>query len=338
MERKEPENDINDTDIQCNKLAETFTLPYNMVPIELRMPYILSGYRHTHQTWRYYLASIFSVHNETVNIWTVLIGAVLLCCQAYKYFRIYDAAGSALKWTVLCCAFCSVSSLMFSAITHVFHSKSPNVNYVLFLVDYLGLSVWLYGLGILTIYGISDPTLYINVKEYFLKWHCFFIILNYINMCAAKLWYGNDVGNIRRAFMTFGGIGAHFMLCSVPSMIRYYKCMVDQHCQISSLNHITMMCVMILVLGLLFSLQQPEKTWPGRFDIIGGSHQFFHMAVILEQLCELSALYTDFVNGVNNHCQPNIPEILIYLVTLAVVGLIILVIFTNLAGCHQKIL
>ena len=325
------------TDVNSNKSSEEVTtLSYTMVPLEMRIPYILSGYRKTHQPWNYYLASIFHVHNETLNIWTHLIGSLIISFHIYKYFRIYEAAGSDLRWTVLCYGFCALSSLLYSAIAHLFHSKSRHINYVVFLFDYLGVSFWVYGTGIMTIYGISEPSMYFLVKDYYLKWQCFCTLLNYINICAAKLWYGNDIGNPRRAFMAVGGIGGQFTLNSVPFTWRYYKCMVDHECHISSLNHVTLSLAMFAVVAVLFVLRQPERTWPGRFDIIGGSHQLFHVASTIAQISELSALHTDFLTGANDHCSPNIPEILAEISAIAIIGLMILLIFKSLAYSHLK--
>ena len=119
----------------------TCMLPYHMVLVELRVPYILSGYRQTHQNWRYYLASICRLHNETINIWTVLIGAVILLLKAYKDLRVYEAAGSTLKWTPLVYSLCSLTALVFSTITNTFHSRSPHINYFPYSLDYFGFCI-----------------------------------------------------------------------------------------------------------------------------------------------------------------------------------------------------
>lgn len=312
------------------------TLPQSMVPSEMRIPYILSGYRRTHQPWSYYLSSIFHIHNETFNIWTHLIGSLLMIFQIYVYYTIYKTAESDLIWTLLGYGFCAVSALICSTIAHLIHSKSRHINYTVFMFDYLGVCFWIYGTGIMTVYGISDPGVYLLVKDHYLKWQCFCTLLNYINICAAKLWYGHDLGNPRRTIMMVGGIGGHFTMNSIPFSWRYYKCFMDQECQFSSLSHISSVVVMFAVVAILFTLRQPEKTWPGHFDIIGGSHQLFHVAVIFAQTMELSALYTDFLSGANQHCRPNISEITIDIGTIAGVGLIVLVVFRSLAFSHLK--
>ena len=123
---------------------------------------------------------------------------------------------------------------------------------------------------------------------------------------------------------------------SISFTWRYHTRLVDQDCHLSSLNHVTYVTLMFMIVALLFMLRQPEKTWPERFDIIDGSHQLLHIAVIFAQTLELCALYTDFLSGSNQHCQPNVLEILIELGTIAGVGLVVLLIFRSKAFAHLK--
>lgn len=324
------------TDTRECTAESTTTVTNSMIPAEMRIPYIFSGYRRTHQPWSYYLSSIFHIHNETLNIWTHLIGSLIISYQIYTYYSIYSDAESELRWTVLGYGVCAVSALVCSSIAHLFHSKSRHINYTVFLFDYLGVCFWVYGTGIMTVYGISEPSIYPLVKDYYLKWQCFCTLVNYINICAAKLWYARDLGNPRRTIMVVGGIGGQFTMNSVPFSWRYYKCMVDQQCHLSSLNHVTYVILMFGLVALLFMLRQPEKSWPGKFDIIGGSHQVFHVAVIFAQTLELSALYTDFLTGANSHCQPNVLEIVIETGTITGVGMLVLLIFRFMAFSHLK--
>ncbi|CAM4952820.1 unnamed protein product, partial [Rotaria socialis] len=48
------------------------------VPLVLTEPFILRGYRSTHQPWSYYWKSLFHKHNETINVWSHLIGILYM--------------------------------------------------------------------------------------------------------------------------------------------------------------------------------------------------------------------------------------------------------------------
>jgi len=52
------------------------------VPPLFREPYILSGYRPVGLSWRYYVLSLFQMHNETLNVWSHLLAGV---CVALRF-------------------------------------------------------------------------------------------------------------------------------------------------------------------------------------------------------------------------------------------------------------
>ena len=86
--------------------------------------YILSKYRNTDKNYLYYLYSIFKLHNETFNIWTHLIGAVL-----FLSVGIYSNFHFNLKeyWSQYICInlyiFSIFTTFLFSSIMHTFYQK-----------------------------------------------------------------------------------------------------------------------------------------------------------------------------------------------------------------------
>ena len=53
-------------------------LNYDEIPDWYRdNAYILTKYRDTNKGFKYYFYSIFKLHNETINIWSHLLGAIL---------------------------------------------------------------------------------------------------------------------------------------------------------------------------------------------------------------------------------------------------------------------
>lgn len=53
--------------------------------------FITTGYRPTSNSYRHSLASIFSVHNESVNIWTHLLGAIAFVAAGLTALSLYEA-------------------------------------------------------------------------------------------------------------------------------------------------------------------------------------------------------------------------------------------------------
>ncbi|CAM4959066.1 unnamed protein product, partial [Rotaria socialis] len=57
---------------------QRYHLTFKDVPPILIEPFILRGYRSTHQPWSYYWKSLFHKHNETINVWSHLIGILYM--------------------------------------------------------------------------------------------------------------------------------------------------------------------------------------------------------------------------------------------------------------------
>ena len=109
------------------------TLLASEVPNVMRNYGVTSGYRLLNQPWLYYIRSLFQLHNETFNIWTHLIGAVIVLYLTYVYHRIYSLNDSDLKWTVLGFGSLCFETLFNSTLAHLLCSKSPSVDYTIFL-------------------------------------------------------------------------------------------------------------------------------------------------------------------------------------------------------------
>ena len=46
--------------------------------------------------------------------------------------------------------------------------------------------------------------------------------------------------------------------------------------------------------AVFFALRIPESVWPGRFDIWGGSHQIFHVLVVVASMVHLYGVWDAF--------------------------------------------
>ncbi|KAL4238270.1 response to hormone [Mactra antiquata] len=298
------------------KSYHVWTLSYDRLPKELHLPYILTGYRQPYKPWSYYVISLFHVHNELLNIWTHLIGCVLILFQIYYYHGLYSAEGSELRFTVIGFGTCCFITLFNSAIAHLLHSKSSHANYVIFMYDYVGVVCWGFGTAILALYGVSSHKMYEWVHPNYMLVQLLWTYFNFINICFSKLWYGHDLASKARKRMIVGGISLQGLWNFTPWFPRYFDCYYDTGCQLSSLNHITIVCISFIVMTLAFVLHQPERTWPGRFDIIGQSHQIFHVLVIITMCLQFRALYIDHQLKVNIHCKPEVQELLISILLL----------------------
>lgn len=139
---KDNERDTLTTRLET-KATQTLTLLWNDLPAWLQdNQHIHSGYRPASNSYRKSLASLTHLHNETVNIYTHLIGAVLaLLAGGYAYGTLKPRYEQATQQDVLvfACFFGgAVSCLGMSAAYHTISNHSERVARLGNRLDYLG--------------------------------------------------------------------------------------------------------------------------------------------------------------------------------------------------------
>ena len=124
--------------------------------------FILTGYRINYNTWPRIRASIFQIHNETMNIWSHLIGAIIFMVltgvilrttSLNQFLRDDKKVSSSKKHTnaevpiwpltiqLLTIAFCLSSSTSF----HIGIPFSKEIRFMLQKVDHNGIAVFIFG-------------------------------------------------------------------------------------------------------------------------------------------------------------------------------------------------
>lgn len=121
--------------------------------------YILSGYRPEKADYREILTSLTFLHNETCNVYTHLVGALVLPLIATAFMRVLseprflNVSGTdyVLFGIFFCCAECC---LIFSAAYHLFGPHSHEVEQFWHRLDLLGIVIVTVGTFIPGIYYI----------------------------------------------------------------------------------------------------------------------------------------------------------------------------------------
>ncbi|KAL8582216.1 hypothetical protein ACOMHN_004135 [Nucella lapillus] len=269
----------------------------NAEDVELitREPYIRTGYRLPNQPWRYYCASVCWMHNESVNVWTHLIGCILLVVHAIvlgmRLDNFRDARAGLMVAFVVTCVF----SNLFSSLAHLLHAKSAKHYYLLYFLDYAGICIYNFGNGINSLYSCSTPEEYFAVKLFFLPVLAVVCYISFVAILLARLKFqGTKLERRRKVVMTVIYV-ALVGVIAWPIISRYVRCIANADCKLSSLNHLTIVFVFYALDAISFTALLPEKLRPGKFDIWGHSHQWFHVLVIATQQLQLYALHVDYV-------------------------------------------
>ncbi|RKK13906.1 hypothetical protein BFJ66_g3605 [Fusarium oxysporum f. sp. cepae] len=239
--------------------------------------FILSGYRQSHGSYAHSFRSLFYLHNESVNIWSHLLGAIVFLASAAYVDRVvrprYESASSADVLVFACFFGGAVVCLGMSATYHTLSNHSDTVSKWGNKLDYTGI--------VALIVGSYVPALYYgffclpNLMAFYLWVICILglgcTIVSWVERFRTPAW------RPYRAMM-FIGLGLSGVVPVIHGLFIYgYQGLEDR----MSLSWVLLHGVMYIFGAVLYAARWPERSAPGAFDIWGSSHQIFHIFVIL---------------------------------------------------------
>lgn len=242
-------------------------------PRFLHRDYILSGYR-VYFSFPLCLKSLFRVHNETVNVWTHLLGFLYF---TFSLFRTLSTLLSQTSYSIfdlylfLIFYGTATSSMSLSTLYHLCSCHSEKSHVMLYRCDLLGIA--------LQIAGSYTPGLYYA----FICYPTFQTIYGFI--VGSLLIIATIINNLQRC----GGEKYHslrsFLLASivlfaiVPS-VHWYLVATPFQYQLFG-THLWSMLGFYALGFFIYYLRYPERSNPGKYDFWFHSHQFWHVCVFL---------------------------------------------------------
>ncbi|KAM4052900.1 progestin and adipoQ receptor family member 3 isoform 2-T2 [Anomaloglossus baeobatrachus] len=241
---------------------------YEQIPLFLKdNPYITDGYR-AYLPSRLCLKSLFILSNETVNIWSHLLGFLLFfSLGVYDMMLVLPSANASREDFVICsiCLFCFQVCMLCSVGYHLFCChRSEKTSRRWMALDYAGISI-----GILGCYvsGVFYAFYCNNIHPSYLtqQWHR----LRSIIFCSVS---GYGVIPTVHWIWLNGGIGASIVQEFAPRVIVMY---------------------LISASAFLFYISKvPERYFPGQLNYLGSSHQLWHiLAVVMLYWWHQSTVY-----------------------------------------------
>ncbi|XP_003382442.1 PREDICTED: progestin and adipoQ receptor family member 3-like [Amphimedon queenslandica] len=250
---------------------------YQQIPPYLKgNPYIFGGYR-AHIPIGLCMRSLFIWSNETMNIWTHLLGFLY-----FFYLLINDNLslledshsdfGDNLTFTLMDSAF--MTCMFCSAAFHLFNCISESASKIWLRLDLGGISVGLCGcyfpgayyafychaywqlayLVALLILAVGSMAVQLHPQFLSSQWHYrrlfLYSILIFAGMIPVTHWA-----------LTNGGFNSPLVLVFVPK--------------------IAVMYLLAIIGGTFYVTKFPECQFPGRVDFLGSSHQWWHLFVFL---------------------------------------------------------
>ncbi|XP_062605561.1 membrane progestin receptor beta-like [Saccostrea cucullata] len=300
------------------------TLLSDQVDPLFREPGILSGYRPSGQGFIYYIASILHIHNETVNIWTHLVGFFLIL---YRWLSLlYDPASSSEFLPVITAfSLCCLAYTFCSTLAHTLHSKSPDIHYLCFQIDYAGIGFYTLGCSIYVFYVSCYHQYFVSLQCYFLPSAVIMSTTGCLCCCIAKLKYTRPYPFRRKLWQLFS-FGTQTVLVFFLVAPRYADCASDPECHLSSLSHHSNVVAFITTSVFFFSSHVPDKLIPGKVDIIGQGHQIFHVLCVVGTLLQFDTIVWDIKHHATMEMVPSTSAICIAMFSYLI--LVICIIYT----------
>uniref|UniRef100_A0A0B6ZW68 Uncharacterized protein n=1 Tax=Arion vulgaris TaxID=1028688 RepID=A0A0B6ZW68_9EUPU len=283
-------------------------LSVEQVPDVLKEPYIFTGYRPIGKPWKYYFFSMLNLHNETVNVWTHAVGFFVVLFRLMDFFSAIDVLQDKVAWPVLGFGACCLLSLVLSAAAHLLHSRSLWHHFLFFLMDYMGVTFYTFGSGIISMFTCSSKGYHDALQGWFLPASVILGWFSFYACCLAKTHLSHD--NTKRKSLMIAAVTLQGMFAAMPVLTRYWECLISPACNFQSLHHITKVFFTLFLCGITFGGSCPESWLPGCFDILGHGHQIFHVLSVIVMIFEIRAVDIEVnIIHTDRDLQPDLTQI-----------------------------
>lgn len=222
----------------------------------------LSGYR---EAWA---MAVSSLTNETVNIWTHLIGAFVFIALGARCFSYLHPAASFYDRLIFG-SYCALAtkSLFSSALFHAHFHLSPKAYKMWCSWDTVGISALTCGSGTLLAYYIFHGQQPLQAI-----WLAVVVLINLIGMVgpAFEFWTSPHLRTTRVFVYSASG------LLSVMPAFYVFLAGVPESWPKSATSWIAGSFASYILGTLVYLTQIPERWAPGLFDYVFASHQLWH--------------------------------------------------------------
>jgi adiponectin receptor len=251
---------------------------YEKLPKHLPEPYIMSAYR-VNFTFFEALLSLFSWHNETVNIWTSLIPFVFFIVMVF--ILLFKWEMGSVYHTLAYVVFFAGAIYTYGASTlyHWFNCISSKHHQTLLRLD-------ISGIGFL-IMGSFYPPLYYSFHCH-PNWGIFYLAMETIACFISSLLFifPKFISDAFRYFRI--GIFVSIVGSAIFPVSHLFYIYGFNNALFIETSSGMLQVILMYVIGIIFyATKFPERLAPGRFDVFFHSHQFWHTSVFLGSLFHL---------------------------------------------------
>ena len=257
--------------------------------------YITNNYRRWGLGWCHYFKSIFQIHNETLNIWTHLLGAFLFIFLLF-YTNISglvkEPLGDVISINIFLLS--AILCFSFSTIMHIFHPISDHHCKKLLKMDYIGIS--------LLILGSYGPFIYYAFYCQQTIQIIYYVLLNIFGLCAII-----TTSYERFQKPSYRCQRSSIFVCLVASVIvpiihRIILNPLKQDDFVIEMEYY-ILSLFFYLLGLVFFVSRVPERFFTNCNCCFLSHQIFHVLIIIGALITYEGIIQTHIVAMNITCN-----------------------------------
>ncbi|TKX25559.1 putative ADIPOR-like receptor 4 [Elsinoe australis] len=266
--------------------------------------YILTGYRRATYSYRKAIGSLAYLHNQTGNIFSHLLAIPTLVTASVVAYHVQEVPLTSVDCVILALfVFGASTCFLLSTSFHTFACHSPTVEELWVRVDFTGII-------------IITATTFVAGEYYLFYCEKTRMIIHFVTVSAARarplsvpsvVEPAPEMQTVSLAVLTvivlltprFQGpdYRTFRLICFCLMGISGFVPMIDslahygwEHSKRYSIGYYLVEMLLELLGAATYGCRVPERFAPGKFDIWGHSHQFFHLFSAAAALVHLAGL------------------------------------------------
>ncbi|KAL4794678.1 hemolysin-III related-domain-containing protein [Aspergillus venezuelensis] len=234
--------------------------------------------------------SLFYLHNESINVYSHLIGAVvflLLGLHLYTDLSVrYPSCTTEDIFAFAAFILSAAACFFLSAFCHLFSSHSHAMSKIGTSMDYLGIVVFIEGTCLSGFYyGLRE-----HITLLYFYWIMILLIGALCTVVALSPTFHTPAWRPLRA-TTFVSLGLFSLIPILHGIYLYGFKELEKRMGLRW----SFVQGFFYILGcVIFASRVPERWHPGRYDTFGASHQVFHLCALAAAASQLKALLLAF--------------------------------------------
>ncbi|KAK6126998.1 hypothetical protein DH2020_039264 [Rehmannia glutinosa] len=274
---------------------------YDELPEYLKDNEFITDYYRCEWPLKDVVLSVFSLHNETLNIWTHLVGFMIflgltvmsltekMTLENDSYLRhitkspilsLTRHSNSIPLWPWFVFLTGAMSCLIFSTISHLFACHSRRFYFFFWRLDYAGISLMIVSSFFAPIYyTFSDHPYWLILYLSSITLVGVLVVITLLTPALSSARFRSFRATL---FLCMGFSG---VIPATHAIILHW----DQPQIRGSLGYEIAMGILYGVGAVFYVTRIPERWRPGTFDIVGHSHQIFHVFVVAAALVHSAA-------------------------------------------------